>query len=93
MLSVNQLNAQIKLTEAWKALNKENFRVINIENQISRSMTNGRLVEIAVSNGLQCTFIHDSKKIWNNAPSQLKTCSSLYLVKKGDNFFVKTLPL
>ena len=71
----------------------KSITVENDENQISRSMTDRRLVESAVSNGLKSTFIHDSKKIWNKAPSQLNKCSSLYSVKKKIIFFVKTLLL
>ena len=50
MLSVNQINAQTKLTEIWKALNVENYPIKgevhskSQENRTTRSNTRGDLV-------------------------------------------------
>ena len=43
LLSVNQLAAQIKITEAWKSLNIENYSVKMENNQLNRQ-TNDRSV-------------------------------------------------
>ena len=41
--SVNQLAAQIKLLEAWKSVNLENYRIQMENNQLQRN-TNGRAI-------------------------------------------------
>ena len=100
MLSVNRMNAQIKLTEVWKALNLMdtplNIKLPTLDpnNRGSRSSTNGRL---QVCNGKtvlsQATFLNDSKRIWNAAPQTTRDCVSLYTAKKEIKKYVTTLPL
>ena len=64
MLSVNRLNAQIKLTEGWKALNLEgnNLNIakpqVNQNEQNSRSVTQGKLKLTASTSVTQNTFIN-----------------------------------
>ena len=43
LLSVNQLAAQIKLLEAWKSVNLENYPIQMENNQLQRN-TNGRTI-------------------------------------------------
>ena len=43
LLSVNQLAAQIKLLEAWKSVNLENYPIQMENNQLQRN-TNGRAI-------------------------------------------------
>ena len=100
MLSINQINAQIKLTEAWKALNNDKVNPINSLNikqnegdRMSRSATNGNLMEQGTSNMAKQTFINDSARVWNRAPQTIKNCTSLYSAKKEIKKFVKTLPV
>ena len=56
MLSVNQLNAQIKITEIWKAYKDEDhpFKIIKTivknEERVTRAMTDGSLKCNAVAN-------------------------------------------
>ena len=78
MLSENQLNAQIKLLEVWKALNinikdsplKILKKEINEITAVTRSLTNGKLIETAFSNTLSIkTCINDDIRLWNIAPS------------------------
>ena len=49
--NINQLNTQIKLTEMWKALNKDNYpieitKLANMGTRIwTRGMTNDKVIE------------------------------------------------
>ena len=98
-LSVNQLNAQIKLTELWKS-QKTKFSTINFiksknnqSDMCSRSMVSGKLTESRGSDALKSTFINDGIKAWNLAPDVIKNCNSLFSAKKEIKKFVKTLPI
>ena len=101
MLSTNQLNAQIKITESWKAINVKGYPLnskiaipkINIEARMSRSIEQRMLKETAKSTGLQSSFIHDAIHIWNKIPEDIKMCNSIYSAKKAIKTFVQTLPL
>ena len=69
MLSVNRMNAQIKLTEVWKAINLKSTPLnitlpsVDQNSKSSRSMTNGRLqISKGKSLNSQSLFINDSKK-------------------------------
>ena len=39
------------------------------------------------------TFINDAALMWNNAPSAIKDCKTLWSVKKQIKIFVQTLPI
>ena len=99
MTSVNRMNAQIKLTEVWKAINTDkcplNVKVPLMvpEQREARSSAKGQLKITGASEGMKKTFINDSKKIWNNAPNDIKSCGSIYAAKATIKKFVKTLPL
>ena len=66
MLAVNQINAQAKLTEIFKALHIQDhpsslkMPEINIEDRLSRSKTNGQIPAPGYSNLTKSTFISDS---------------------------------
>ena len=99
MLSVNQLNAQIKLTEIWKAVNNENHPIsvkkstlIQGEREL-RSKFDGKLIESGFSNLAKDSFLSDAIRLWNKAPDAITKCSSIYSVKKEIKVFVKTLPI
>ena len=80
MLSVKRNNAQTKITEFWKAINKDNkdnsFKASlpnnNQEERVSRSKTNGLLNISGSSNGARNSFINDTKMVWNNCPRNYK---------------------
>ena len=83
MLSVNQLNAQIKITEIWKALhNPDNplkIEKVNHESSVclTRVVTKGDLKEVGKSTILQSTYISDASRIWNKCPNHIKECDIL----------------
>ena len=99
MLSVNQINGQIKLTEVWKAANVENYPIkllkkdLNSVTMSTRAATRGDLVLQGKNELCTTSFLQDSARIWNNAPNDIKDCNSIYKAKKNIKKFVHTLPL
>ena len=84
MLSVNQLNAKIKLLEVWKSVDVEiATKVGNEETANTRAMTSKQPLEIGVSSLTQRSCISDAIKLWNLAPTELKNVSTLYAMKKA----------
>ena len=59
----------------------------------TRSMTNSTPVEQGATALLARTCISDAIKLWNVAPTDIKTCTSLYSLKKKLKEFAKLLPL
>ena len=99
MLSVNQISAQIKLTEIWKALNVPKFPIkvhkqqTPIDSRITRGVTNGKIVEEGSSNLMVNSFIGDATRLWNKAPDVIKSSSTLFSTKSEIKKFVSTLPI
>ena len=99
MLSVNQLNASIKLTELWKVVNNADcpLKITKPvhENPLRqmRTRNDNALVENGVTDIRKSTFLNDGIKLWNSAPVEIKNCKSLYSAKKHINTFVKSLPI
>ena len=99
MLSVNQLNAQIKLTEIWKAVKDEDHpfklvkKTIDNESRITRGMTDGSLQCKAISNVTKNTFINDSIKAWSKSSMEIKNSNTVYGVKNAIKKFVTLLPV
>ena len=95
MLSVNQLNTQIKLTETWKAVNDVKSSLNNLKkkkfeaDRTSRSVTNGDLLEEGSTIIALNTYQNDATRIWNKAPISIKSSLSLYLAKKEIKKFFK----
>ena len=98
MLSVNQLNAQIKLVEIWKASNmdnnplKLNKKQIVPENINTRACTQGKLIVPGTKLIIQKTCITDAMKIWNTCPLSITSASTLPSAKSEIKKFVKSLP-
>ena len=88
ILSVNQLNAQIKLLEIWKALNVEGYPLkipqqsADINRVSARADQRARPVEIGRKNLTKNTCISDAIRVWNKAPAQVTSSMSVYQVKK-----------
>ena len=88
MLAVNQINAQIKLTEMWKAVNDPDhpFKIkktsIDSQKITTRSNTNGILKIHAISDITKRTFINDGTKVWNMAPDEVKKCTTFESAKR-----------
>ena len=99
MLSVNQINAQIKLSEMWKAVNDSDhpFNISKKESgpqvRAMRSTTNEVLTVLSYSELSKLTFINDGIKAWNIAPSSIKSCTTYASAKNEIKKFVKTIPI
>ena len=99
MLSVNQTNAQIKITHVWKALQDPNhpLKIERVSHEttayLTRAQANGDLKEFGKSNIVQSTFLSDACHIWNKCPRNIKDCDTLWKAKKTIRSFVATLPI
>ena len=100
LLSVNQLAAQIKITEAWKSLNIENYSVKMENNQLNRQ-TNDRSVrpntvklwkEDTRVKSAESSFIRDAARLWNQIPSQISDAKTLGMAKTQILKYCKSLP-
>ena len=73
-MSVNQINAQTKLTEIWKAVNTENYPIkvnkhnISSSERISRSKMSDKLLANGFSDHSKTSFKNDAIRLWNNSP-------------------------
>ncbi len=99
MLSVNQIAAQIKLTEVWKASNDPQYPIKmktreRQENAIeTRIVTRGDLTEVGRSTRAKKSFICDAAKVWNKAPEKIRTSKTLTTAKKAIREHCKSLPI
>ena len=99
MLSVNQLSAQIKLTEMWKAKFDADYplkfsRQKTLENgRVTRGTANGKIVETGRTARAKASFCGDAPRIWNKAPATITNAKSLSIAKKEIRKFCKTLPI
>ena len=97
--SINQLNAQIKLLEVWKSQNITSYptkwktRIEELKREGLKSINKPELIITGRTNIQSMTFINDAAKVWNNAPSVIKECTSMSSVKKLIKTFTKTLPI
>ena len=99
MLSLNQINAQIKLLEIWKSINIENYPIKTnsvsrgSEVALTRACFAGYLEEKKLTNASSRTFLIDAIRIWNKSPLTIKNCTTIYSAKKPIKSFVVSLSL
>ena len=101
MLSVNQTAAQIKLTEAWKAMNDEEYPVklktkIRVETELNRTLrasTVRDMVEGGRYKTTQASFARDAGRVWNRAPKEIKEAKSLTAAKTQIRKYCKSIPI
>ena len=99
--SVNQLAAEIKLTETWKSINVDDCPIklnsyncnldenrIGLRPQQNRIFNDSYRLQIA-----QSSFHVDSAKLWNYAPTNVQCAQTLTLAKKAIKEHCKSLPL
>ena len=92
------MNAQVKITEMWKAINSDsNSLKISIKQKPSDAATtradkNVTLMEHGLPELCKKTFLNDAAHIWNVTPDSIKASKSIYSAKKAIKSFVKTLP-
>jgi hypothetical protein len=99
MLSVNQIAAQIKLTEMWKASNDPQYPIKmktkeRQENAVeTRNLTLGDLTEVGRSTKAKKSFTSDAAKVWNKAPEKIRASKTLTTAKKAIQDYCKSLPI
>ena len=98
-MSVNQMNYQVKLMEAWKALNVEGYPLKLAQQSVpdvgtaTRAALNRRPVQIGNTTTTRNTCVSDSIRIWNQAPKSITESKTPYSAKKAIKDFAKTLPI
>ena len=98
-VSVNQLNAQIKLLEIWKSQNIQDYPLELKKHEAqdnvvtTRAVTRGRLLDLGKSTLTQGTCLSDAIKIWNSAPLTITNNISLFVAKKEIKKYVRSLPV
>ena len=99
MMSINQLNAQIKIMEIWKALNIDGYPLkLDKQTAISsktstRACTLGKIIEKGKCTLTQKTCINDAVKLWNSLPLNIQNSETLNQMKNNSKEFAKTLPI
>ena len=99
MSSVNQLNAQVKLVEIWKALNVDDYP-LKIERQSTQSNgvstradSRGKPIGIGKSLITQRSSVSDAIHLWNLAPESITTSNSLFHAKREIKKYARQLPI
>ena len=98
MKSVNQMAAQIKLTEIWQATHVENFAIkvkhqITSENaRVTRGDESNKLAEKRKTTLNMNTCIGDATSLWNYVMPEIRNAPTLGKAKKEINIFVSNLP-
>ena len=99
MLSVNQLNAQIKLLEMWKVVYVDDYPLIIKQQKIpetgmsTRAAQKGRLIVTGKSNTSLNTSTSDAIRIWNSSPVSVIEAKTLYQAKNAIKLYIKCLPI
>jgi hypothetical protein len=101
LLSVNQLAAQIKLTEVWKSINIENYPIqmepYNIILGESGHSLRKRNNQVFRDTSRLCvaksSFNVDAARLWNVTPGEIRASTTKTEAKRLIWEFVKTLPV
>ena len=95
MLSINQMHAQIKITEMWKATNFKNYPLdkeklqSTADGRITRGITEGKLIEPVTLN----TFVGNATRLWNKVPNSIKSSKSISIAKREIKKYCGQLPI
>ena len=100
MLSVNQTAAQIKLTEAWKASNDEDYPIHmkkpeqhTESTREVRAGTRREMEEGGRTRTLRESFTRDAGRLWNQAPLGLNETIKIAAAKRGIKDYCRTLSI
>ena len=101
LASVNQLSAEIKLTEARKSTHVDSYPIqmevfnpkrINTDRQV-RSGTSKLWNDEARTTAAKISFSRDMAKLWNNAPTTITNATCLNGAKRNIKNYCQTLEL
>ena len=101
LLSVNQLAAQIKLVETWKTINVQGHPLsldpysshdqkcgMSLRPQHSRVFNDTSKLKLSSH-----SFNTDAARVWNLAPDEIRTATTLAAVKSKIKKYVTSLPV
>ena len=93
-LSLNQLAAEVRLVEVWKALNNKNSLSGLFERVGGSTRASGNnSVKVATNSKIkECSFLYPSARLWNMAPKSVVNAATESQARKAIRTFVKTLP-
>ena len=93
-LSINQMAAEVRLIEVWKALNLGTSLTGLFEKvQSSTRAGNQNRIKLGTNNKLrENSFLYPASKLWNRAPLSVVTAKSEYIARKEIRLFAKSLP-
>ena len=97
-LSVNQLAAEIRLMEVWKAPNLENYCLSDLfqevdNERVTRSSGTRKLKTNFKSNLRESSFHYQSVRLWNSAPLEIIQAETESKAKSEIRKYVLTLPI
>ena len=99
LLSVSQINTQIKITEVWKSQNIKNYPIqwtkrsdVIIKDGL-KSVNKPELVASGKSCLQSQTFYNDAEKVWNVVPNDIRECKTLNAAKIRIKEFIRSLPI
>ena len=99
--SVNQISAEIKITEAWKIMNiidypitlEENNPNRNTGDREARNTTQREWKEHSKHKASSESFTVDTARLWNKVDTEIKTAQSLGIAKSLIKKYCKTLEI
>ena len=97
--SVNQLAAEIKLTEVWKSINVDNcptrldpYNQHANTSQLLRPKSNRVFNDSSKLRVSKSSFSIDAARVWNTAPNQIRNAPTLAEAKRLIKQYAKSLP-
>ena len=95
MLSINQLTAEVRLMETWKALNIPGSPLAGLFSKISSTSMETRAAtrEDLEECGTSKTFSNLASKLWNRAGVSVREAKTFQRAKTMTSVFVKSLPI
>ena len=91
-LSINQMSAQTRLMEAWKAINVDDYCMKDTLKIRTKGAYKTRSSDMVLldhgDDGLHTGFANPTSKIWNKAPRKIKQAESIYQAKKSIRDYV-----
>ena len=97
-LSVNQLAAEVRLMEVWKAINVEEYCLKDlfeeVENERNTRSSGTRKMKVNFkSNTRESSFHYQSARLWNSAPLEIIHAETETQAKSAIRKYVMTLPI
>ena len=101
LLSVNQLAVSIKMLEAWKSENLNNYPVQlepnstgqSVSDRVVRPSTSRKWNQDTKFSAAKECFSRNTAKIWNSAPTNIRTTKNINCAKNEIKKYCKTLPI